>query len=113
MSNALTTELQQFFGDGVHAFKLTAPMIIELERTTGTGIGGLCKRMFNSEFRLLEITEVIRLAMIGAGENPEAANALAKAYLTDQPLGAAYPLAVSILEALMFGVDPLTSKEPA
>jgi Phage tail tube protein, GTA-gp10 len=111
MNNPLTTKVTAFFGDGKHDFKLTVPMINELERTTGTGIGGLCKRLFNSDFKLHEITEVIRLGLIGAGENPETANALVKNYLTDQPLGSAYPLAVSILEALMFGVDPLTTKD--
>ena len=111
MNNPLTTEVRQFFGDGQYAFKLTTPMILELERTTGTGIGGLCKRLFNSDFKLLEITEVIRLGLIGAGEKPETAKALVNAYLSNQPLGTAYPLAVTILEALMFGVDPLTIKK--
>ena len=113
MTDQLSTKVTSFFGDGKHDFKLTVAMINELERTTGTGIGGLCKRLFNSDFKLLEITEVIRLGLIGAGTNPETAHALVTNYLTNQPLGAAYPLAVSILEALMFGVDPLSIKDAA
>ena len=42
-----------FFGDGEKQFLLTPEMIVELERKTGAGIGGLCRRLFagGSTFR--------------------------------------------------------------
>jgi hypothetical protein len=92
-----------FFGDAARPFKLTAEMIIELERKTGAGIGGLCKRMFNGEFGYVEITETIRLALIGAGTPPEEAEALIAAYARNRPIAETYPLAVAILEVLWFG----------
>lgn len=104
-------EYEAFFGDSKRKFRLTAPLIIELERTTGVGIGSLCKRVFSSDFRLHEATEVIRLGMIGAGETPETAKALIDAYLADQPLGGALPIATEILNTLLFGIDPDTLKE--
>ncbi len=37
MTVTYTKRLTTFFGDGKHAFELTWPMIVELERNTGTG----------------------------------------------------------------------------
>ena len=92
-----------FFGDGERDFRLPPKMIIELERKTGAGIGGLCQRMFRREFGINEITETIRLALIGGGEKPERAAELVAAYVNDRPLAETYPLAVAILETLWFG----------
>lgn len=101
-----TTEVKAFFGDLKRSFKLTAPMIIELERVTGAGIGGLAKRLIANEWKLFEVSEIIRLAMIGGGETPENASALIAAYVTSQPLGASQALALTIIEAAFFGADP-------
>lgn len=49
-----------FFGDGEKQFLLTPEMIVELERKTVSGIGGLCRRLFAGEFKHSEMTEVIR-----------------------------------------------------
>lgn len=111
MSDQASTELRQFFGDKEQAFQLTAPMIVELERTTGTGIGGLCKRLFNSDFRLLEISEVIRLGLIGGGTAPETAQALVSTYVNGTPLANSLPVAIAILEALMFGAAKPANQE--
>jgi hypothetical protein len=93
----------QFFGDAEHTFKLTVPMILELERLTGAGIGGLCARMFAGDFRHQEIAETTRLGLIGAGTSPEQAAALVAAYVVDRPLNETFPVAVSILTALWGG----------
>jgi hypothetical protein len=92
-----------FFGDVKRTFKITPELVIELERKTGAGIGGLCRRLFAGEFAHGDILETIRLALIGGGENPEAAASLVDAYAAHRPLSETYPLAVSILEALWFG----------
>jgi hypothetical protein len=92
-----------FFGDAQHIFKITPVLITELERKTGVGIGGLCRRLFAREFSHADILETIRIALIGGGEEPETAAALVAAYAADQPLAETYPLAVCILENLWFG----------
>lgn len=94
---------RHFFGDRDRDFRLTPAEIIELERVTGAGIGGLCKRMFAGDFAHRQITETIRLALIGGGETPEDAAALVTTYAASRPIMEVYPLAVSILETLMFG----------
>jgi hypothetical protein len=92
-----------FFGDGERTFKLTPELIVELERKTGAGIGGLCRRLFAGDFRHGDINETLRLALIGGGTSPKEADALVAAYAINRPLGETFPLAVAILEALYFG----------
>jgi len=92
-----------FFGDGERDFKLPPDLIVELERKTGSGIGGLCRRLFAGDFRHADVTETIRLALIGGGTAPKDADALVAAYAVNRPFSETYPLAVSILETLWFG----------
>ena len=47
------TDLKAFFGDAERTFKLTPALIVELERKTGAGIGGLSKRIFAGEFKVI------------------------------------------------------------
>jgi hypothetical protein len=91
-----------FFGDRVRAFHLTAPMIAELERVTGAGFGGLCSRLFRGDFKFAEVSETIRLALIGAGEKPERAAELVAVYVADRPLSETLPIAIGILETRWF-----------
>jgi hypothetical protein len=92
-----------FFGDGEREFRLTPELIVELERKSGSGIGGLCRRLFAGDFKHADLTETIRLALIGGGTAPKDADALVAAYAVNRPLSETYPLAVSILETLWFG----------
>jgi hypothetical protein len=103
------TPHRAFFGDGERDFRITPKLIRELEQATGAGIGALCRRLFAGDFTHADVTETIRLGLIGGGETPERAAALVATYAQDRPLGESYPLAVSILEALWFGA-PQTEK---
>lgn len=100
---------REFFGDRERAFSLPPELIVELERVTGDGIGGLCRRLFAGEFRHAHIAETIRLALIGGGETPQRAAELVAAYAKPRPLAETYPLAVAILETMYFG-EPQTSE---
>lgn len=92
-----------FFGDGEHAFALTADLILELERKTSTGIGSLCIRVPEGHFRLAELVEIIRLSMIGGGTSPQDAAALADTYAAKRPLKESFPIAVAVLQAVWSG----------
>ena len=92
-----------FFGDAQREFRITPELIIELERKTGAGIGSLCNRLFAREFKHADITEVIRLGLIGGGTAPAEAANLVNVYAVNRPVMETYPLAVDILETLMFG----------
>jgi len=95
--------LKRFFGDAERAFLLTPAMIPELERKAGAGIGILCKKVFASAFSYADITETIRLGLIGGGASPEDAASLTAIYVPARPLAESYGLAVAILEHLMMG----------
>lgn len=94
---------RQFFGDAERNFVLPPELIGELERKTGAGIGGLCRRLFAGDFRHADILETLRLALIGGGEDPKTAHALIEAYAAHRPLSEILPVAVAVLEALWFG----------
>lgn len=94
-----------FFGDAEYDFRLTQPTLKELERSTGLGIGVICHRIFNHQFAHADLTEIIRLALIGGGTAPKRAAELIAAYAADRPLAEIYPLAVSIAEATWFGTE--------
>ena len=99
----MTYQHRAFLGDAERAFAVTPTLIPELEAKTGTGIGTLCRRLFAAEFRHADVTETVRLALIGGGEKPAEAERLVRVYVAGRPLAESYPLAVAILEALWFG----------
>jgi hypothetical protein len=103
-----------FFGDGEHAFALPFPMIEELQRKTGIGIGALFYRLRSMQFAIADIAETIRLALIGGGMEPKAALAMVQTYVEKRPLAETLPIALAILETLWFGTPTVIEEgEPA
>ena len=94
---------RQFFGDAEYDFRLTPDLVLELERKTASGIGGLSRRFYAMDFRLIELTEVIRLGLIGGGMDPEEADALVTAYTPRMSMTDLYGKALPIIDVLMFG----------
>lgn len=100
-----------FFGDAERSFRLPPELVGELERLTGTGIGGFTRRFFQGDFRLADLHAVIRLGLIGGGEAPKEADALVSAYAVPRPVMEIFPLALGTLEILMFGTVQDTAGE--
>lgn len=92
-----------FFGDGERAFALTPILIAELERKCGCGVGALFKRVGAQEFYFADLLEIVRLGLVGGGENPKIAASLVEVYAASRPLIEVLPLALSILETSFFG----------
>jgi hypothetical protein len=92
-----------YFGDGEKTFALTDPMIHELERILGFGIGAILQRFTGRIFNLRDIAETIRLGLIGGGEAPQIASAFISAYVENRPIAETLPMAIGILEARYFG----------
>jgi hypothetical protein len=86
----------------VDRFRLTTALLVEQEQKCGP-LGLICQRVFNRQFAQNDITEVIRLALIGGGIDPKRAASLIVAYVADRPLAETYPLAAKILERRWFG----------
>lgn len=94
-----------FFGDGDKTFSLASPDLIrELENKTGHGIGAVFRRLSNQEFRLHEVLETIRLALIGGGTSAQEAQNLVATYGVNQPIADSLELAIAILAVRMFGL---------
>jgi hypothetical protein len=99
-----------FFGDGEHAFTLTDPMLAELERLTGLGVGALYFQLLNMAYPADVLREIIRLGLIGAGTAPEDAKRLCDTYAANRPLAETFPLAFEIMEARWTGkADPVAA----
>ncbi|MBE7183444.1 MAG: gene transfer agent family protein [Methylobacterium mesophilicum] len=93
-----------FFGDRERTFALPLPQLEELERVTDCGIGEMFfHRIKALAFRHSDLAQVIRLALIGGGESPKEAAELVAAYVSNRPLGETLPIALAVLEAVMFG----------
>ncbi len=107
------TSHRAFFGDGEHTFRLTATMVLELERKTGGGIGAVFTRLMNRLFNHADILETIRCGLIGGGTNPSDAARLIEIYAADRPFSEVLPLAIGILNAAYFGgTDTETAPDP-
>jgi len=102
-----------FFGDAEHTFCLTDPMIEELERLTGSGIGALFIRLVGNQFHIGDIMSVIRLGLIGAGMDPKRAQELVSTYAANRPFGEIFPLAIDVLTARWAGAETETETEVA
>ena len=107
------TTFRADFGGERRPFRLTLPMIVELERLTGAGIGELFGRLVDRRFRMADMRETIRLALIGGGTDPSEAAALVEAYVDPRPLSESYALAVGILDALFTGEAADEAPAPA
>lgn len=87
-----------FFGDAEYTFCLTDPMLAELEKITGLGVGALYFSMMPKlAYPVSHLREIIRLGLIGGGMNPERANRLCEAYGVNRPLAEVMGLAFDIL----------------
>lgn len=94
-----------FYGDSIRTFRLTDPMVIELERLTETGIGSLFLRLTRNDFRLPDLIEVIRLGLIGGGTSTEEAARLVDTYARHRPIAEILPLALDVLDARWSGSE--------
>jgi hypothetical protein len=102
-----------FFGDAEHTFKLTDDMIAELERLTGVGIGALYQRAVAMQFSAADLTNIIRLGLIGGGMNPQQAKTLTDTYAVNRPMSETFPVALDILDARWNGTPSKTESAPA
>lgn len=92
-----------FFGDGEHDFCLTDPMLAELEKISGLGVGALYFQMLNLAYPAENLREVIRLGLVGGGMNPEQAKRLCDAYAVNRPIAEVLGLAFEIMSARWTG----------
>jgi hypothetical protein len=88
------------WGDGEHRFRLGLAQLLELQEKTGVGPMELFFRVRSMRWRVEDITETLRLGLVGGGLKPADAVALVRRYGPGaRPLAESVPLVVEILAA--------------
>jgi hypothetical protein len=89
--------------------------LLAIEDRCGSGVGAVYQRIVDGSWKVYDISEVIRLSLIGAGMSAEDAKKKTDAHVLQNPNGLAPSLLVSmrVLEAALVGVqdDPVGKAE--
>lgn len=101
----------QDFAEGEYAFRLGWSEIIELQDLTDSGPYNLLLRLQNGTWKVEDIAQTIRLALIGGDKslNPVKAKKLVDRYVKERPVLENMALAQAIIAVALFGGE---NKEP-
>lgn len=97
-------EVSFAWGDGNHTFRLPVDSVLELQEKTDCGPYVLLDRFRNNSWRIQDIRETIRIALIGGGLTPMKALALVARYVDKRPLAENVPACLMIMTACVLGV---------
>jgi hypothetical protein len=73
------------WADGTHTFRLAWAQLIELQEKTDCGPYVVLNRLYANQWRVEDISNVIRLGLIGGGMPPVEALKKVRAYVEDRP----------------------------
>jgi len=97
------TGFRAFFGDRERTFRVAGSHIAELEAQTGVGIGTLMQRVASRNVWFRDVSEIIRIGLIGGGAEPAEAARLVETYVTPMPIEPSLYVAMGIIGALWQG----------
>lgn len=93
------------WGDGDHVFNLAKiGQVLELEDKCGCGVMEVFERLKSDRWKINDVRETIRLALIGGGKTPIDALNLVKRYVDERPWAESVRPAMMILMASIVGV---------
>jgi len=95
------------WADDTYTFRLAFGQIVELEEKRGAPIAEIADRLATRRWYAADITETIRLGLIGGGVKPEAALRLVERYVKARPLMESVPVAIEIIGAAILLPDDL------
>lgn len=72
------------WGDDTHTFRLTYPGLIELEQKCDAPIADIIERVNAGRYKVGDIRETIRIALIGGGKPPVDALRLVRTYIDER-----------------------------
>jgi Phage tail tube protein, GTA-gp10 len=73
------------WADDVYSFRLGHGQVFELEEKLEIGIAEIYNRLASDRWRLRDVSETVRLALIGGGMDPAAAVKKVRAYVFERP----------------------------
>ena len=97
--------VEQDLADGTYTFRLSIGGLEELQEKTGVGPLVTLRRLTSGEWMLRDLTETIRIALVGGGMKPLDALKLVRRYVVPPYLLDAVPIAVGALGAALMGVE--------
>jgi hypothetical protein len=98
-------KFEREFGDGTYTFDLSFNLASEFEQKHGKSLWQTMKLLVNGVFSIEDLSEIVRLALIGGGTEPGRAMSLVQIYVRDRPLAEHINLSRSILSFAFFGED--------
>lgn len=107
-----SAKVNVFVGAGYHDACLKIAQLEELQEATNSGPSALLRRLSDSDFRVRDITETIRLGLIGGGMSPKDAFDMTRKYVCEGYLIHYMPVAYEIIVAALVGVEDEPVGEP-
>ncbi|MBM7322430.1 gene transfer agent family protein [Agrobacterium sp. S2] len=90
------------WADGTHSFRLAWGQLAELQEKCDAGPYVVLQRLHSGEWRVEDISNIIRLGLIGGGLEPSPALKLTRAYVEARPpMESLIPAQVILSAALM------------
>lgn len=99
-------EIVMAFGDDDYLFRFTVKQIAELQEKCKAGIGTIYRRVAMGEYYAEDLTESVRLGLIGGGVEATKARVLIERYLDPIPMLNRLEYAQAILAACVVGYEP-------
>ena len=91
------------WADGTYAFRLAIGQLAELQDKTDAGPLVLFERLRTGTWRVEDITNTVRLGLIGGGMPPADALKKVRTYVEERPWTENVPAAMMILMAALYG----------
>lgn len=101
------------WADGTYVFRLAWGQLLELQEKCDAGPYVILQRLHGGEWRVQEVSNVIRLGLIGGGLEPKEALRLVRTYVEDRPPMESLMTAQAVLAAGCIGAQDEPSKKAA
>ena len=98
-------KIELAWADGDYTFRLAWGQLAELQEKTDCGPYVVLQRLMDGTWFTTDISNVIRLGLIGGGAEPSKALGLVRAYVEDRPPVENVPIAQAILYAACMGAQ--------
>lgn len=105
-------KIEQPFADDVYVFRLGWGEVIELQEKTDCGPFFLLTRIDAGQWMIGDVSEIIRIGLVGGGTEPKTALRLVERYVKDRPPMENLELARAVLMAGLVGVSDEPVGEP-
>ena len=96
-------ELNLFFADGEHTFRLPIGGLRELQDKCGAGPQAIFNRLASGNWLIDDVIETLRIGLIGGGMSPVDAAKLVERYVVDGTLQADSQVATQIVLTALIG----------